>query len=252
MKNSNLPLNRTLVLGLGALCAVACGGDSDNVGGNQGRLSASDATCEEPVAPTAEGHSIALWPPNHKLHTIAVDDCVSFTDACGAPASGEFIYATSDEPVDDIGDGHFSPDIGIDEAGNVCVRSERQGPKNGRVYHLGVRLVDDGGQESVAECTIIVDHDQSGAESQDDGESYRVTFDGTTELATCDHVEVGDGDGDSCGDGDGDDAGDGDGDGDGTGDGDGDGDATGDGDGDGDATGGDGDGDGDGTVVEPL
>jgi hypothetical protein len=247
MTKRNLPLNRTLALGFGAFCA-ACGGGSDELGGNNGRLTADQADvveCEEGREPVVTANTIALWPPNHKLHTIDLNDCVSLS--CGAPGSASFLYATSDEPVDDIGDGHHSPDIGIDEAGNVCVRAERQGPKNGRVYHLGVQL-DDG---TVSECTIIVDHDQRGVEGQDDGEAYRVTFDGTaTELAACDPVEVPPGDGDGDGD-----EGDGDGDGD-VGDGDGD---VGDGDGDGDADAGvppvdpgDGDGDGDGPVVQPL
>ncbi len=74
--------------------------------------------------PVLESHTISLWPPNHKFHNIAVEDCVTAVDACDGNIRGEFIWASSDEPIDDIGDGHHSPDVGISTNGrNVCVRS---------------------------------------------------------------------------------------------------------------------------------
>ena len=53
--------------------------------------------------PVLQTHATNLWPPNHKFHEIAVSDCVSAVDACDGDIQGEFIWASSDEPIDDIG-----------------------------------------------------------------------------------------------------------------------------------------------------
>ncbi|HKP56578.1 MAG TPA: hypothetical protein VJV78_07660, partial [Polyangiales bacterium] len=133
--------------------------------------------CASQQPPKLEPRSVSLWPPNHKLHEIDVADCVSARDACDNPLRGEFVWASSDEPIDDIGDGHHAPDIGLSaDHEAVCVRSERQGPKDGRVYKLGVRVVDGNGNASEASCTIVVDHDQRGVVAADSGEAYRVSF----------------------------------------------------------------------------
>jgi hypothetical protein len=138
-------------------------------------------------APVLESHVVKLWPPNHKLHSIAVEDCVSAIDSCDGDLQGEFIWASSDEPIDDIGDGHHSPDVGLGgDTGTACVRAERQGPKDGRVYTLGVRVVDRAGNESLGSCQVIVDHDQRGVTGSDSGESYRVELDPATAGINCD------------------------------------------------------------------
>jgi hypothetical protein len=207
----------------------------------------SSCTAEElgddaPVA-TAINHSI--WPPNHKLHYFSVSDCATALNACGEAVRGEFTWGSSDEPVNDIGDGNHEPDIIFGDCERVGVRSERQGPRDGRVYKLGVRFVDIAGNTTDTECAIIVDHDQRGLEAEDSGESYRIGLDGTGGTPVCDGVT------DPPAEQDAGTPGDGDGDGDAPGDGDGDGDAPGDGDGDGD---GDSDvppGDGDGDDGEP-
>jgi hypothetical protein len=143
-------------------------------------------TVVDEQAPVLQTHTIQLWPPNHKFHQIAVSDCVSFVDACSGAVQGEFIWASSDEPVDDKGDGHHAPDIQLSECGKIAVRSERAGPRNGRVYTLGVRVVDLGGNVSEGSCKVIVDHDQRGVQGADDGESYRITFDGSQGGPACD------------------------------------------------------------------
>jgi hypothetical protein len=154
------------------------------------------ALCSTQVAlvdtapPHLEAHTVQLWPPNHKFHEIGVEDCVSAVDACEGNLQGEFIWASSDEPVDDIGDGHFAPDIMLsDDCKHVAVRAERQGPKNGRIYKLGVRVVDHSGNASEAVCQVIVDHDQRGVVGADSGEAYRITFDGTQGTAACDGTQ---------------------------------------------------------------
>lgn len=135
--------------------------------------------------PVVEGHTISLWPPNHKFHGISVEDCVTAVDACDGTLRGEFIWASSDEPIDDIGDGHHSPDVGVSADGRTaCVRSERQGPKDGRVYKLGVRVVDSNGNATEGVCAVIVDHDKRGVVGADSGEKYRITFEDDGDAGT--------------------------------------------------------------------
>lgn len=137
-------------------------------------------------APTLTTKTLNLWPPNHKFHSIAVSDCVDVVDACQSGLQAEFIWASSDEPVDDIGDGHHQPDILIDDCQRVQLRAERQGPKDGRVYKLGVRVVDGSGNASEGVCTVVVDHDQRGVLGADSGENYRITLDGQGGQLSCD------------------------------------------------------------------
>jgi hypothetical protein len=169
----------------------------------------STLTVTDTSSPVITPKTVFLWPPNHKMHSIAVEDCVGIQDACQPDLKGEFVWASSDEPVDDLGDGHFGPDIAVDDCGHLQVRAERQGPKDGRVYKLGVRVVDSAGNATESSCQVIVDHDQRGVDGADSGESYRINFDGTNSAPLCDGSNTppagGDGDGDStppAGDGD--------------------------------------------------
>jgi hypothetical protein len=150
----------------------------------------AELTVEDTRAPTVEAQTIALWPPNHKWHSIAVEDCVQVSDACDSDLTAEFIWASSDEPVDSMGDGHHAPDIQFDDCQHLSVRSERQGPENGRVYRLGVRVVDGSGNAAESVCNVVVAHDQSGklkGEAALAGEeAYRLVFDGSDGSASCD------------------------------------------------------------------
>jgi hypothetical protein len=132
-------------------------------------------TVEDTEPPAATDETIELWPPNHKFHTISGSDCVK--DRCdGEDLEVTFSYATSDEPVNDKGDGNTEPDIVL-SCSEVMLRAERQGPSNGRVYRLGWRAVDDAGNETEGECVVVVPHDQSGREAIDDGAAYTVELD---------------------------------------------------------------------------
>jgi hypothetical protein len=123
--------------------------------------------------PEAIEEPTELWPPNHELHTISGEDCAK--DACDSGLAVTFHSASSDEPVNDVGDGNTEPDI-ILECDRVQLRSERQGGGNGRVYTLGWTAVDDSGNETEGECIVTVPHDQSGREAVDDGPAYEVTL----------------------------------------------------------------------------
>jgi uncharacterized membrane protein YgcG len=142
-------------------------------------LCATTLTVQDTEAPEGIDEPIELWPPNHKFHTIEGSDCVK--DRCdGDDLEVTFLYAISDEPVNDKGDGNTEPDI-ILECDRVMLRAERQGPSNGRVYRLGWTAVDKAGNspdpDEIEECIVVVPHDQSGREAVDDGEAYRIEHD---------------------------------------------------------------------------
>ncbi|MET0343993.1 MAG: hypothetical protein ABW252_23465 [Polyangiales bacterium] len=145
-------------------------------------------TITDTAKPVLAGQTIALWPPNHKLHTIAVEDCVHVADACAPTLTGEFIWASSDEPINGRGDGNKEPDVVFDDCGHVQVRAERAGPKDGRVYRFGVRVVDAAGNASESACTVVVDHAKNGTVAADSGDAYRVALDGTGGTLACDGV----------------------------------------------------------------
>jgi len=125
---------------------------------------------------------VKLWPPNHKLHEIRVADCVEIVGACpGEELDAYFIWASSDEAIDAKGSGKHGPDIVLsDDCQRLALRSERQGGSDGRVYTLGVRVIDGDGETYETACTVAVDHDQSGREAVAGADAYRIAFDGTT------------------------------------------------------------------------
>ncbi|HEY6877332.1 MAG TPA: hypothetical protein VI299_04900 [Polyangiales bacterium] len=172
------------IVAVGMLWLVACGGD-DAPSTQLRTQDVAEADCAEPARSVLTPRVMTLWPPNHKLHTISVEDCVGVYDACDPEVTAEFIWGSSDEPVDSIGDGHHEPDIIFEGCDRVQLRSERQGPKDGRVYKLGVRAVDGAGNVTLGACTVVVDHDQRGVLGADSGESYRVTLDGTGGMPLC-------------------------------------------------------------------
>jgi hypothetical protein len=132
-------------------------------------------TVEDKQKPEAIDEPIELWPPNHKFHTISGEDCV--VDACDEDVTVTFTSASSDEPVNDKGDGNTEPDIILepDHADHVQLRSERQGGGNGRTYRLGWKAVDASGNCQVGECVVRVPHDQSGKDVDDTDEyDYKV------------------------------------------------------------------------------
>jgi hypothetical protein len=113
------------------------------------------------TAPTTTPHATNLWPPNHKYHTITLNDCVTVHDACDPSPHVNFTFAESDEAVNALGSGNTDPDI-IIACDSVQVRSERAGPQNGRVYTLGWRATDASGNSVAGTCSVSVVHDQSG------------------------------------------------------------------------------------------
>jgi subtilisin-like proprotein convertase family protein len=146
-------------------CAVLTEDDCNAAGGS---YLGDDTDCtdtEPPVVTT--GGCINIWPPNHKHWCFTLADCASATDGpCGntldVNASGSIISICSDEPEDvgGGGDGHTVDDIVISGPSSFCVRAERQGAGNGRVYTITFVVSDAAGNNTMATCQVCVPHDQ--------------------------------------------------------------------------------------------
>ncbi|MGK4007619.1 hypothetical protein WMF31_33670 [Sorangium sp. So ce1036] len=145
----------------------------------EGSVEASASLCTSKLVvvdttpPEATDRRPELWPPNHKFHTITVDDCVEVKDACDDEVEVTFTYAASDEPRNDTGDGNTEVDIANLGCGSVDLLAERKGNGDARIYTLGFRAVDASGNVTEGECHVIVPHDQGGKAPVDSGIAYK-------------------------------------------------------------------------------
>jgi pimeloyl-ACP methyl ester carboxylesterase len=98
--------------------------------------------------------SCELWPPNHKL--VSVADLVITDELAGVAISS--VTATSNEPEHGPGYGNEAPDVVI-AGGNISLRSERYS-QSGRIYDLAVTAIDLAGNIAEAEASCRVPHDQ--------------------------------------------------------------------------------------------
>lgn len=138
-------------------------------------LCRSRLTVIDTTPPVAAPANAQLWPPNHALRAITVQQCAGVVDACDPGVDVRFTSATSDEPSDAQGDGSHQPDIVFDSSRLVSLRAERQGGSNGRVYTLGWQATDASGNVSQGTCSVMVPHDESGRPAIPDGPAYEVS-----------------------------------------------------------------------------
>lgn len=113
------------------------------------------------------GADAILWPPNHKLRTVAI----TAENEQGDPCNVTITSTTQDEPTTGEGSGNTSPDAancdnscGTD-ANSACIdlRGERSGSlKDGRFYHVNFTMDDPDCALMAAMDTavILVPHDQ--------------------------------------------------------------------------------------------
>lgn len=127
--------------------------DSDNVQVNV--VDTQKPVISMTVSPTE------LWAPNHKM--VKVASGVSASDACDSSPSLA-VSVTSNEPVNDIGDGNTAPDWDVVSNSNgtydVFVRAERSGTGTGRIYTITATSVDGSGNSSSSIATVTVPHDK--------------------------------------------------------------------------------------------
>lgn len=130
----------------------------------------AELTVTDTLPPVIEGHTVVLWPPNHKMVSISPADCFTARDACDGDVETQFTRVTSDEPEDALGDGHQSPDIVVaDSCDAVQLRAERQGGGDGRMYKIEGMARDEAGNTATGTCFVMVPHDQSDDAAIDSG-----------------------------------------------------------------------------------
>jgi hypothetical protein len=99
-----------------------------------------------------------LWAPNHKMVEVTIGAVTS--DICDADPVSRIISVTSNEPVNDIGDGNTEPDWEITGDLTVDLRAERAGPLTSRIYTITVECTDFSGNTTTSTVTVTVPHDQ--------------------------------------------------------------------------------------------
>jgi hypothetical protein len=134
----------------------------------------SNVTIVDTTPPMATSKDTAFWPPNHSMHTVTIDDCVTVSDTCDANPTARFTYVAVDEAANAKGSGNTTPDVTFSTCNSVDLRSERQGGGDGRVYRLGWRAADRYGNVTLGECQVAIAHDQSGAAAVAGSEVYRL------------------------------------------------------------------------------
>ncbi|MBU2496374.1 MAG: hypothetical protein KJ935_07765 [Candidatus Omnitrophica bacterium] len=113
------------------------------------------------TAPQITALSVApnlLWPPNHKMVTVAVTGHA--VDNCGGTLTLKIISVSSNEPENGTGDGDTAPDWEIINDMSVALRAERSGnDMTGRVYTITVEATDHVGNTSTGTVSVVVPHD---------------------------------------------------------------------------------------------
>jgi hypothetical protein len=110
-----------------------------------------------------------LWPPEHQFVLVSI---LGVTDPDGDPIAFTFPSVTQDEPVNTAGSGRTCPDAKV-ENGQLFLRAERAGPRNGRVYEVRFVASDGRGDSCTGAVKVCVPHDmRPGGVCPDDGQIY--------------------------------------------------------------------------------
>jgi hypothetical protein len=97
-----------------------------------------------------------LWSPNHKWNDVRVN--YNTSDPCQPVVCT--LSISSNEPLNDIGDGNTAVDYQVVSDHQVRLRAERAGPRTGRVYTITIQCRDALGNLTTTTTTVTVAHDQ--------------------------------------------------------------------------------------------
>ena len=142
----------------GALTSVPGSPFSNGFPGASGLLSLTvfpaKNCCPAPAIGRVSATPRVLSPPNHKFVDVEIDYPV--TDDCPNTC---VLTVSSNEPINDSGDGNTSEDWRVIDANRVLLRSERAGTGNGRIYTITVTCSNDTNKESsISTVTVLVPH----------------------------------------------------------------------------------------------
>lgn len=144
----------------------------------------SALTVVDTTPPSVESETFEVWPPNHELVDVHIDDCVIATDACDADLDVAFVWASSSETRDATGDGSTETDVLLTRD-RVQIRAERAGSGDGRVYALGWIAVDEVGNHTEGTCYAVVPHDQGDTtEAPSEDAAYAVVLPDPIEVGS--------------------------------------------------------------------
>jgi len=110
---------------------------------------------ELPVVSNPTASSPSLWPPNHKM----VNETINYTATDNCPNLQCVLSVTSNEPLNNTGDGDTSPDWVVIDSTHVSLRAERAGTGVGRIYTITVTCTDASGNVTSKTTTVTVPHD---------------------------------------------------------------------------------------------
>lgn len=114
------------------------------------------------------GEPVEIWPPNHKLKSFSPEDFLRFEgESCEATSFDDvdfvIVSVSSNELVNDKGDGNTEPDVIVSCPDQLSLRAERQGGGSGRVYTILYRATLGDGSVQEIEALAYVPHDRGDA-----------------------------------------------------------------------------------------
>lgn len=107
-----------------------------------------------PAILSASATPDVLWPPNHKMKSVAVT--ASASDLCDAGPTCTLLQVASNEPENGLGDGDTAPDWLLTGPMAADLRAERSGTGAGRTYTLTVECADVSGNAAAADGVVRV------------------------------------------------------------------------------------------------
>jgi rhamnogalacturonan endolyase len=116
-----------------------------------------NVTVQDTTAPVFNSLTVdpnQLLVPNHKM--VAVTVTADVTDVVDPSPVTRIISVTSNESIDDTGDGSTEPDWEITGDLTLNLRAERSGSGSGRVYTITVESRDSAGNVSTQTVTVTV------------------------------------------------------------------------------------------------
>jgi chitinase len=96
---------------------------------------------DPPSTANARPSVAVLWPPNHQMVRVRIAGVGNLDDGVTIAITG----VTQDEPTNGRGDGDTPIDAVIKANGGVCLRAERSGKGDGRVYRISFTATNAGG-----------------------------------------------------------------------------------------------------------